>query len=285
MPISGSALWYTLITTIILGVGIGVLAQPQLVVRFMTVKSDRSLHRAILVGGPFIMLMTGVAFTVGALTNVYFLNSSGQIALEAGGGNVDAIIPAYINAAMPDVFIVLFMLVLLSAAMSTLSSLFHTMGTALGHDLMRREKTDAKKITQGATLIMIVASVALAYVMPANIIARATAMFMGLCASALLPPFAMALFDKAPSQLAAKTSLVTGASVWFAWTAFVHVKESAALGISGMLFGKDTLMSMPWPVVDPIVIALPLSTLALVAMKLWESRASMPHSEHEVEPL
>ncbi len=285
MPLSGSALWYTLVTTIILGVGIGVLAQPQLVVRFMTVRSDRSLHRAILVGGPFIMLMTGVAFTVGALTNVYFLNETGQIALTAGGGNVDAIMPAYINAAMPDIFIVLFMLVLLSAAMSTLSSLFHTMGTALGHDLLKRDRLDAKKITQGATLVMIAVSVALAYIMPANIIARATAMFMGLCASALLPAFAMALFDKAPSTLAAKTSLVTGASVWFAWTAFVHVKESSALGISGLLFGKDTMMSMPWPVVDPLVIALPLSTLALVAMKVWESRARTPLAGGDAEPL
>ena len=226
-----------------------------------------------------------MAFTVGALTNVYFLNETGQIALTAGGGNVDAIMPAYINAAMPDIFIVLFMLVLLSAAMSTLSSLFHTMGTALGHDLLKRDRLDAKKITQGATLVMIAVSVALAYIMPANIIARATAMFMGLCASALLPAFAMALFDKAPSTLAAKTSLVTGASVWFAWTAFVHVKESSALGISGLLFGKDTMMSMPWPVVDPLVIALPLSTLALVAMKVWESRTAMPRETREAEPL
>jgi Na+/pantothenate symporter len=57
----------------VFGVGIGVLAQPQLVVRFMTAKDNTSLNRAILVGGPFILMMTGVAFTVGALTNVYFI--------------------------------------------------------------------------------------------------------------------------------------------------------------------------------------------------------------------
>jgi SSS family solute:Na+ symporter len=287
MPTLGSSLWYTLITTVVLGVGIGVLAQPQLVVRFMSVKSDRSLNLAILVGGPFIMLMTGVAFTVGALTNVYFYREAGQTALEAAGGNVDAIIPLYINASMPDVFIIIFMLALLSAAMSTLSSLFHTMGAALGHDLLlgRTREGAAQKTAQASTAVMIVASVALAYVMPGNIIARATAMFMGLCASALLPAFVMALYDKAPSALAAKTSIVTGAAVWFAWTAFVHVKESAALGISSFLFGKDTLLSMPWPVVDPLVIALPLSALALVAMKLWETRSALPMVEEGAESL
>ena len=44
-------LWWIVVTTIVLGVGIGVLAQPQLVVRFMTVKSKRELNRALAIGG------------------------------------------------------------------------------------------------------------------------------------------------------------------------------------------------------------------------------------------
>ena len=45
MPVYGSPYWWTLLSTIILGVGVGVLAQPQLIVRFMTVKSNRELNR------------------------------------------------------------------------------------------------------------------------------------------------------------------------------------------------------------------------------------------------
>ncbi len=85
MPTLGSPIWFTLVTTLVLGVGIGVLAQPQLVVRFMTAKNNQSLNRAVLVGGPFILMMTGVAFTVGALSNVYFYQTSGEIAIEARG--------------------------------------------------------------------------------------------------------------------------------------------------------------------------------------------------------
>ena len=73
MPGLFSPLWWTLISTVVMGVGIGVLAQPQLVVRFMTVKSDRELNRGVVIGGLFIMLMTGVAFIVGALSNVFFI--------------------------------------------------------------------------------------------------------------------------------------------------------------------------------------------------------------------
>jgi solute:Na+ symporter, SSS family len=52
IPALGSPIWFTLVTTLVLGVGIGVLAQPQLVVRFMTAKNNQSLNRAVLVGGP-----------------------------------------------------------------------------------------------------------------------------------------------------------------------------------------------------------------------------------------
>jgi len=44
-------LWWIMVSTIILGVGIGVLAQPQLVVRFMTVKGRKEFNRAIVLGG------------------------------------------------------------------------------------------------------------------------------------------------------------------------------------------------------------------------------------------
>ncbi|MDV2482220.1 sodium:solute symporter family protein [Methanoculleus sp. Wushi-C6] len=266
MPEFGSSIWLTLVTTLVLGVGIGVLAQPQLVVRFMTVKDNRSLNRAVLVGGPFILMMTGVAFTVGALTNVYFYRTEGVIALQAAtGGNIDTIFPNFINASMPDLFVVIFMLALLAAAMSTLSSLFHTMGTSLGFDVVRRTGAErpSMRLIQVATLVMIVISVVLAFIMPGSIIARATAMFMGLCASAFLPAYAHAMYSSRPSLRAAKMSLVAGAAVWFAWTAFVHIKESEPLGLSNLLFGVPAILPMPWQVVDPLVIALPLSAAAL----------------------
>jgi SSS family solute:Na+ symporter len=122
-PELGSATWYTLVTTIIMGVGIGVLAQPQLAVRFMTAKDGRSLNRAIPVGVIFILITTGVAYTMGALTNVYFYEKFGKISTEMTG-NVDNIVPLFINTAMPEWLVVMFVLVLLAAAMSTMSSLF-----------------------------------------------------------------------------------------------------------------------------------------------------------------
>ena len=77
MPVLGSPWWWTLMSTLVLGVGIGVLAQPQLVVRFMTIKSERALNRGIGVGSLFILVVVGGAFLVGTLSNVYFHQTQG----------------------------------------------------------------------------------------------------------------------------------------------------------------------------------------------------------------
>ncbi|MCQ6963348.1 sodium:solute symporter family protein [Methanolobus chelungpuianus] len=284
MPVFGSPTWWTLVSTIVLGVGIGVLAQPQLAVRFMTVRDTRSLNRAVLSGGPFIFMMAGVAYVVGALSNVYFLETRGMISLEVAGGNIDAIIPAYINSAMPDYFVIFFLLTLLAAAMSTLSSQFHTMGTAIGHDLYREFLMKGKlghtiSITKLGIAVTIVMSVILAYILPFSIIARATAIFFGLCAAAFLPMYTGALFWKRMNKQGAIASLLVGTFTSLFWLTFVHAKEASALGISRALFGVDTILTGTWTVVDPILIATPLAFVTAVVVSL----ATQPDPQDHVD--
>lgn len=282
MPASGSAWWWTLISSLVLGVGIGVLAMPQLVVRFMTVKSGRELNRAVLIGGVFILMMTGVAFVVGALSNVYFVQHDNVIAIAAASGNSDSIIPVYINRAMPEWFVYVFMLTLLAAAMSTLSSQFHAQGTAVGRDvyetLVGVRGGRSILITRIGIIIAVVVAVILGYLLPPSIIAPGTAIFFGLCAAAFLPMYACALFWKRATRAGAIAGLVTGTFVSLFWLVFVHQKEAVPLGIAKMILGRDVLISaMPWPVVDPIVVALPLAFLVTVAVSL---ATQPPKAEH-----
>jgi len=155
------------------------------------------------------------------------------------------------------------------------------MGTAAANDIwgLWRNKKPSLAETKVFVSIMILVSVALAFIMPGSIIARATAMFMGLCAAAFLPAFTYAIFSKKPSANAAKVSLVVGALSWFLWTAFVHIKESEPLGLSMLLFGQKAILPMPWQVVDPIVIALPLSIIALVAVLAIERLTTSKEDE------
>ena len=104
MPVFLSEGWLFVITTITMGVGVSVLAQPQLVVRFMTVKSKNELNRAVLIGGVFIIAMTGIIFLVGSLTNVWYYEfNEGKNALQSAGG-IGKVIPDFINVTMPKWF-------------------------------------------------------------------------------------------------------------------------------------------------------------------------------------
>ncbi len=281
-PKMNSAWWWVLTTNIILGVGIGVLAQPQLVVRFMTVKSNRELNRAVLIGGIFIFVATGFIYTVGALTNVYFYNESGELAIQFAKGNVDLIIPEYISAAMPEWFVYLFMLALLSAGMSTLSSQFHAMGTSLGRDfienLFPHKKFNSMLVSKISIIVAIIISIIIGYKLPGSIIARGTAIFFGICAATFLPVYFAALYWKRVTKTAAVWSILSGlVSSAFA-LGFMHLKESEPLGICQAIFGKPSLASeFPWMIIDPIVIAMPISIIVLVAVSLATQRTSDEH--------
>ena len=273
MPTFGSPFWWTLVSTLILGVGIGVLSQPQLVVRYMTVKSNKELNRAVLIGGIFIAMMTGTAFIVGALSNVYFMQHSGQLAIQAAGGNVDKIIPLFISTALPLWFAYLFMITLLSAAMSTLSAQFHVQGTALGRDiyetLARKTGGSSVMVARGGIVIAVIIAVILGFILPANIIAVGTAMWFSLTAVAFLAMYVCALFWKGTTKEGAITGLVVG-TVYTAFSyIFINMKSATALGICKALTGKAVLITtMPWPTVDPLVIGVPLAFLLTIVVSL-----------------
>ncbi len=272
-PAFNSSWWWVLTTNIILGVGIGVLAQPQLIVRFMTVKSDRELNRAVFIGALFIFVATGFIFTVGALSNVYFFRESGKLAQDMAGGNIDLIIPTFINAALPEWFVYLFMLTLLSAAMSTLSSQFHVMGTSLGRDFIEKllpiGKFSSVMITRAAIVVSIIIAMIIGYELPGSIVARGTAIFFGVCAAAFLPAYVAAIYWKKANAKAVIASIITGIVTSIFLLVFIHKAESAPLGFCQALFGKPTLAeTFPWAIIDPIVIALPLSALVLVVGSL-----------------
>jgi len=364
------SLWWTIISTLVMGVGIGVLAQPQLVVRFMTVKSKQALSRGVVAGGIFIFFMTGVAFVVGALSNAYFArqesipcqildeqalldpgpDGNGVLALIPPGappevkargkafiayklpderpelpphylmrtpsvaitrgadgapdlirpgmiaiartvtlgttlkGNSDTIIPRYLNSAFPKWFSVLFLLTLLSAAMSTLSSQFHTMGTAIGRDIfepmLKGNQARSVQITRIGIVIGLVSALVLGKLVRGNIIALATALFFGVCAAAFLPAFMGGLFSRRMNRPAAVASVATGLATSLFWTAFINAKTAGGLGLCKALFGRPSLLpaacSPTWAVVDPILVALPLS--ALVALVVCRATRPMARS-------
>ncbi len=277
MPEFGSSWWYVLVTSLVMGVGIGVLAQPQLVVRFMTVKSTRELNRAVLIGCIFIIATTGIVFTVGAVSNIFFYQTEGDIAINVVK-DMDKIIPYYVKAAMPPWFSAVFMLTILSASMSTLSSQFHAMGTSIGRDIIGSfsiKRIESKQVARWGVAFSIIISYIICYTLSIGVIARGTAIFFGICAATFLPAYFCSLYWKRTSKKAALWSMVGGFSASLFALVFLHKSESSVIGIAKLITGNDMLVTkMPWPVLDPMVIALPISILIIVVVTLFTKPAA-----------
>ena len=293
MPIFSTELptgvyWWVIVSSITLGVGIGVLVQPQLVVRFMMVKSKRELHRSLILSSFFILLMTGGAYVIGSLCNVYFLDKFGAIAIKVAGGP-DNVIPFYIDKAMPKWFSYIFTLTILSAAMSTLSSQFHAIGTSIGRDVYQKglnmgKDADTIKITRIGIVISLLLTVFLAFFLKNDtaIIARATACFFGLCTATFLPSYIAMLYWRGVTRIGVIASWITGTVISIPLFLFVNGKMSAAFKLLGFLtdkgiFPPDYMKKVGiWQVVDPLLIALPASIIVLIVVSLL-TKDDVPH--------
>ena len=175
---------------------------------------------------------------------------------------------------MPAWFGVLFLIAMLSAAMSTLSSQAHSMGTSLSRDMITPKKQDkAIWLPKLGVIISVLIITLVAYYLPKLnvqlIIAAGTALFFGLCAAAFLPMYIGALFCKKLSKTAAIAGMLAGSVSSVFWMLFVHNAQSSKLMLCKLIFGVDSLAgSSIIASVDPIFIALPLSTLVTIVAAL-----------------
>ena len=285
MPEAFSSIWWYVITTMIMGVGIGVIGQPQLNVRFMTLKSDRELNRSIPFTAIFILFTTGVAYAVGALTNVYFHNMYTEMPVQAVQGNLDKIIPLYIDRFYPPWFVALFLVSLMSAAMSASSSQFHALGTSLSRDIFEqallkgRSVAETTIVTRIGIVFSIFATLIIGLILPESIVAVATAFFFSLCGATFIPAYFFGLYWRRGSKAAAKASILSGFFTSLIWMLLFHEQESAAFGVCAKLFNVKCLAGHPWNMIDPQIIALPISFIVFIVVSL----ATQPVREETVK--
>jgi SSS family solute:Na+ symporter len=275
MPPVGSAP-FMLLLTLVFGVGIGVLAQPQLIVRYLSAKSEKALRRAIPYGGIFILLMTFTAFSVGPLCNELMVNAPKYNSaltdslmyptkIVAGNAipNPDAVVPLIINNFFPTWFIILFLFAVLAAAMSTASALFHTAGASIGRDVCEKglmkgcSEKKSLKITRMATLIIVGATLIISLNPPA-VVAILTSFFFGLMACTFLAPYTLTLYWKKISRAGAWAGMLGGFIFTMLWYILIYFKTAPQ--IIGNSLTDNILINM----LDPIFIGLPLSFLLCI---------------------
>ncbi|MBR2661818.1 MAG: sodium:solute symporter [Clostridia bacterium] len=186
---------------VVLLTSLGTWGLPQMVGKFYAIKSEGAIHKGTIISTFFAMVVAGGCYFLGGFgrlfDNANIYNAEGKLIY-------DAIIPEMLSGLAPFLIAVVIILVL-SASMSTLSSLVLTSSSTVTLDLLKGrvvKDMDEKKqllIMRALIVVFIVISAALAIVQAKSsvaFIAQAMGVSWGAMAGAFLAPFLYGLYWK-----------------------------------------------------------------------------------------
>ena len=207
---SGKDATFNLIILVLL-TSIGPWALPQVVHKFYAVKNDDAIKKGTIISTAFCLIVGVGAYLVGS-TGMLFGDSIGFGEL-VNGGNFDSIVPAIIVKAFPPIVISITIVLILSASMSTLSSLALSCSISVSGDIYSgyfRKKVDSKKsnlITKIMCLIFILISALIAVFKPAGIV-EMMSFSWGTIAGCFLGPFVFGVLWKKANKYGAWSSII-----------------------------------------------------------------------------
>ncbi len=206
---------FDLLCVIIL-TSLGTWGLPQMVQKFYAIKSEKSIKTGTVVSTAFALIVAG---------GCYFLGGFGRLfpAETAANGNIiyDSIIPNMLQG-LPDILIGIVVVLVLSASMSTLSSLVLTSSSTLTLDFLKptcmKKMNDARSllIMRAFIAVFIVISAVLAivqYQSSVTFIAQLMGISWGALAGAFLAPFLYGLYWKKTTKTSVWVSFIFGVGV------------------------------------------------------------------------
>ena len=188
---------------------LGTWGLPQMVGKFYAIKSEGDIHKGTIISTAFAMVVAGGCYFLGGFGRL-FSDVIGVAENGAPVGGYDAVIPAMLSN-LPDLLIAVVIILVLSASMSTLSSLVLTSASTVTLDLLKghviRDLDEKRQLLIMRALIVffIVISAVIAIIQvnsPVAFIAQAMGVSWGAMAGAFLAPFLYGLYWKKTSKLA-----------------------------------------------------------------------------------
>lgn len=180
---------------------LGTWGLPQMVQKFYAIKSEKNISKGMIISTAFAIVVAGGCYFLGGFGRL-FMTDAERIAQ----GGFDAIVPSMLQTLSP-VLIAIVIVLVLSASMSTLSSLVLVSSSTLTLDFLKDLKKDKKMeekkqlLTMRALIgVFIAISVALAIFQyrstGKNFIAQMMGISWGTLAGAFLAPFLYGLYSK-----------------------------------------------------------------------------------------
>ncbi len=190
---------------------LGTWGLPQMVHKFYAIKDERSVKTGTVVSTVFAIVISGGCYFLGGFARLF---SDADIYKPDGSVMYDAIIPQMLST-LPDILIGVVIVLVLSASMSTLSSLVLTSSSTLTLDFIKGTIVkDMKEKTQLIVMRILIAFFIILSVVialnPPTFIAQLMGISWGALAGAFLAPFMYGLYSKKVTRASVWASFIVG---------------------------------------------------------------------------
>lgn len=208
---------------VIILTSLGTWGLPQMVQKFYAIKSEKAITRGTLISTIFAVIVAGGCYFLGGFARISGVEAVNDIPV----GGFDAVIPKMLEG-LPTLLIAVVVVLVLSASMSTLSSLVLTSSSTLTLDFIKgtivKDMKEKKQLSIMRVFIVVFiaisAVIAIFQVKATNgavaFIAQLMGVSWGALAGAFLAPFLYGLYAKWASKAATWVCMIFGAGIMIA---------------------------------------------------------------------
>ena len=209
---------------------LGTWGLPQMVQKFYAIRSEKSVEAGTVISTLFAFVVAGGCYFLGGFGRLF----SDRVDVATEG--YDAIVPAMLSG-LPDILIAIVVILVLSASMSTLSSLVLTSSSTLTIDFINgtvvKDMEEKKQVFVMRVLIVVFIAISVVialiqYTGGVTFIAQLMGVSWGALAGAFLAPFLYGLYWKGTTKIACWASFVFSTVVMLA-NIFVRASFPALL--------------------------------------------------------
>ncbi|MFA5206433.1 MAG: sodium:solute symporter [Lentisphaeria bacterium] len=207
--------WLTLLCLVLI-TSIGPWALPQMVQKFYSIRGRADVTRAMTIAGIFALFMSFGAYYSGALTHLFFNNQLPPDLVGPKGPIWDKIMPYFIiHAGLPELLVLVIVLMVFSASMSSISSLVLVSSSAIAVDFygafVNRHANQQRTMTLMRVLCAVFVGFSLWVALEKpTFIVNLMVMSWSTLAGVFLAPYCYGLFWKRTTKAGVWAGIITG---------------------------------------------------------------------------